>query len=121
MDLNRILDQFPLDEKLMSRVQEGFQADISSPESRVGVRPGIDPSSCCWLSAQTELPEYAFLAELALQLEPVICSEASSERTIAQQRRFLVPHRTRTNAHPLLARATMEDRRNQAQRHAAPV
>jgi hypothetical protein len=118
MGLNRILDQFRLDEEQTAKIQAAFQTYISSPESKVGVRPYMDTDRYCWLSAQTERREYAFLAEIALRLEPAICSEAPSERAIGQQRRFLTPHRTRSNTDLLLARTTMEDRRNQEQRRA---
>jgi hypothetical protein len=87
--LSRIFDQFQLDEGQMAKAQAGLQAEISTPESQVEVRPGIDPEGYCWLSAQTERPEYAFLVEIALRLEPAICSEAPSERAIGQQRRLL--------------------------------
>jgi hypothetical protein len=35
---------------------------------------------------------YAELSEIALRLEPAICSEAPSKRMLGQQRRFLAPH-----------------------------
>jgi hypothetical protein len=82
-------------------------------EAELGVRPAFDRTRYLWLSAQTERPEYALLAEIALRLEPAICSEAPSERAIGQQRRYLVPHRTRTKADLLLARTEMEDYRHQ--------
>jgi hypothetical protein len=116
--LNRILHQFRLDDEQTAKIREAFQTYISSPESQLGVRRFLDTERYCWLSAQTERPQYAFLAEIALRLEPAICSEAPSERAIGQQRRFLIPHRRRTNTDLLLARTTMEDRRNQAQRNA---
>jgi hypothetical protein len=75
-----------------------------------------DNTRFCWLSAAVDRPGYAMLAEIALRLEPALCSEAPSERTIGQQRRFLEQHRTRTDTDLLRARTTLEDRRNQARR-----
>jgi hypothetical protein len=114
--LDRILDQFrsPVDQTEI--IHRAFQHYISSVESAVGVMQGLDPARYCWLSAPTQRREYALLADIALRLEPAICSEAPSERSIGEQRRFLLPHRSRTNTDLLLARTTMEDRRNQEAR-----
>jgi hypothetical protein len=57
----------------------------------------------CWLETERKGEYYAFRAEIAIRLEPAICCEAPSERSIGQQRRFLLPHRARTQTDLLLA------------------
>jgi hypothetical protein len=84
------------------------------------VRQSIAPAQHCWLSAQIERPEYGFLVESALQLEPIICNEAASEQAIGQQWWFLMLHRIRTTTDFLHTRTPMEDRQNQGQRNAIP-
>jgi hypothetical protein len=107
--LARIIRQFGLGGDEKTGLETAFHQFLTSTESRVGVRVGFDPTRYLWLSAQTERPEYSVLAEIALRLEPAICSEAPSERAIGQQRRYLIPHRTRTKTDLLLARTEMED------------
>jgi hypothetical protein len=107
--LARIIRQFGLGGDEKTGLERAFHQFLTSPDSRVGVRVGFDPTRYLWLSAQTECPEYSVLAEIALRLEPAICSEAPSERAIGQQRRYLTPHRTRTKTDLLLARTEMED------------
>jgi hypothetical protein len=107
--LEQILRQFAFEDDEKTRIQTAFLQFITSPESRVGVRVGFDPTRYLWLSAQIERTEYSLLAEIALRLEPANCSEAPSERAIGQQRRYLAPHRTRTKPDLLLARTEMED------------
>jgi hypothetical protein len=118
--LERILDQFQLTEPETQSVRAAFDNYISSLESRVGVNPTPDGTRYCWLAAQTHSPQYAVLADIALRLEPAICSEAPSERSIGQQRRFLVSYRARTKPDLLLAKTTFEDRRNQARSTGRP-
>jgi hypothetical protein len=78
----------------------------------------MDTARYCWISAQNKCREYAFLAEIALRIEPAICSEASVEPAIGEQRQFLMSHRARTNTDLVLARTTMENHWNQTQRSA---
>jgi hypothetical protein len=111
--LDRILDQFDLGEQSSQSARQVFNHYLTSVESSLGVMAAPDGTRYCWLSAQTGHEEWACLAEIALRLEPAICSEAPSERSIGQHRRFLLQHRARTNPDLLLARTTLEDRRNQ--------
>jgi hypothetical protein len=54
---------------------------------------------------------YAELSEIALYLEPAICREVPSGRTLGQQQRFLAPHRMRMMPNLLLARTVIEESR----------
>jgi hypothetical protein len=114
--LNRILDQFHLGDEVTLDVQRAFNDYLTSSDAHLGVVAAPDNRRFCWLSAAVERPGYAMLSGIALRLEPALCSEAPSERTIGQQRRFLEQHRTRTDTDLLSARTTLEDRRNQARR-----
>jgi hypothetical protein len=114
--LNRILDQFDLGDEVTFDVQRAFNDYLTSSDAHLGVMAAPDNTRFCWLSAAVHRPGYAMLAEIALRLEPALCSEAPSERTIGQQRRFLEQHRTRTDTDLLRARTTLEDRRNQVRR-----
>jgi hypothetical protein len=111
--LGRILDQFDLAKQSSQSARQAFNHYLTSVESSIGVIAVPDRTRYCWLSAQTGHGESACPAEIALRLEPAICSEAPSERSIGQQRRFLLQHRARTNPDLLLPRTTLEDRRNQ--------
>jgi hypothetical protein len=116
--LDRILQQLGLDEDQKAQVKATFHHFLSSTSSSLGVMVGFDRTRYLWLSAQTERPEYSPLAEIALRIEPAICSEGPSERAIGQQRRYLIPHRTRTKPDLLLARTEMEDyQRSGTQQH----
>jgi hypothetical protein len=76
------------------RRAEGMKADHSPFFPwRKNVTHSADRELSCWLSFPEIHPKFTLLSEIALRLERLICSEASNERTIGQQRRFLMPHR----------------------------
>jgi hypothetical protein len=79
------------------------------PKAELELSVHVSGDRFCWLSAQASWPDCARLAEIAQRLEQAICSEALSERTIGQQRRFMAPLRMRTKPDLLLARTQMED------------
>jgi hypothetical protein len=119
--LMRILRQFHVSDQEAKETDDIFQVYLNAPEVSLGLASTGCPSTYCWLSATCVDPRYALLAEIALRLEPAICSEAPSERSIGQQRRFLMPHRTRTKLDLLLSRTIMEEKHhNQERMHVVP-
>jgi hypothetical protein len=107
--LERIITQFRFNQAERSDILGALDRLVSQPEEQLGVTRTVDRERFCWLSLPRIHPEFILLSEIALRLEPLICSEAPSERTIGQQRRFLTPHRTRTNTDLLLARTEIEE------------
>jgi hypothetical protein len=101
--------QLPLDER--RRVQGANQAFIQMPKSELELSVHVSADRFWWRSAQASWPDCARLAEIALRLEPAICSEGLSERTIGQQRRFMAPLRMRTKL-DFVARAQANGRRD---------
>jgi hypothetical protein len=112
--LDRVIRQFQLTEEEKDMTERAFHHFITAIEPKVGVPVGFDRTRYLWLSAQIQHQEYSVLAEIALRLEPAICSEAPSERALGQQRRYLTPHRTRTKPDLLLARTEIEDYQHQS-------
>jgi hypothetical protein len=110
--LDRILAQFHFGQGEARDVHRMLDNYLDLSEAEIEISQTFDERRYLWLSAPTRRPEYADLAEIALRLEPAICSESPSERAIGQQRRYLVPHRTRTKPDLLLARTEMDDFRN---------
>jgi hypothetical protein len=107
--LTRILSQFQVSDNEMKETKEIFQVYLTSTEETLNLGGMIHQNVYCWLSATCVGAEYAILAEIALRLEPAICSEAPSERAIGQQRRDLMPHRMRSKVDLLLARTQLEE------------
>jgi hypothetical protein len=110
--LERIMRQFRFPPEEVKRLRSAFQSFIQTPEPELHLSLHLSSARYCWLAARAEWPEIAGLADIALRLEPALSSEAPSERTIGQQRRFLMPHRMRTKPDLLLARTQMEDVRH---------
>jgi hypothetical protein len=110
--LDYILLQFRLGQSEKTAIQSAFQTFIGTADSELQLSRHLQGDRYCWLQGRAEWPEIAGLADIAMRLEPAICSEAPSERTIGQQRRFLAPFRMRTKPDLLLARTQMEDVRH---------
>jgi hypothetical protein len=107
--LERVAEQFGLGhEEQRSRFQ-AYDAYITDTERSLGLSESMDHERFLWEVVIATHPTAALFAEIALRLEPLVCSEAASERTIGQQRRHLAPHRMRTQTDLLLARSQMED------------
>jgi hypothetical protein len=67
-----------------------------------------DGDQYSWLSMDALRGSLREFAEVALRLDPTMCSEAISERTIGAQGRLMTPHRTRTRPDLLLALAELQ-------------
>jgi hypothetical protein len=114
IDLDRIADQYNLERaRQLRRVFANF---VSVPEADLCLSETGDVMRYVWLAsefADRQLTQasvcYAELSEIALRLEPAICREAPSERTLGQQRRFLAPHRMRMEPDLLLARTAIKE------------
>jgi hypothetical protein len=107
--LEQIADQFDYRSAQHERLMAVFDGYVTMDEAELPLSRTMDRRRYTWLSTSALGANYAELSEIALRLEPAICSEAPSERTIGQQRRFLSSHRIRTKSDLLLARTTLEE------------
>jgi hypothetical protein len=107
--LERVIAQFRFNETERQEILAALDRLVTEPEAQLRLTRTADRERFCWLTLPGIHPEFTLLAEIALRLEPLTCSEAPSERTIGKQRRFLTPHRTRTNTDLLLARTEIEE------------
>jgi hypothetical protein len=107
--LHRLITQWHFNLTERNNTLQALDRLVSQTEAELGLVRPVDRGRFCWLSLPRIHPEFTLLSEIALRLEPLICSEAPSERTIGQQRRFLTSHRTRTNTDLLLTRTEIEE------------
>jgi hypothetical protein len=107
--LERIAEQFRLEREERACLFQCFDVDIADSQRSLGLSESLDHERFRWEVIPAIHPTAALFAEIALRFEPLVCSEAASERTIGQQRRHLSPHRMRTGIDLLLARSQMED------------
>jgi hypothetical protein len=107
--LQRITVQFQMDSEEEASLYQAFDAFLADKDRNLQLSASLDGERFLWEVTPAYHPGVALLSDIALRLEPIICSEAASERTIGQQRRHLAPHRMRTNTDLLLARTQMED------------
>jgi hypothetical protein len=100
--LDRIADHHNLDQARRRQLVRAFANYVIVPKSHLGLSTTGDDARC--VSLASHLPDDRFmptrvssgeLSEIALRLEPAICREARSQRTLGQQRKFLAAHRGR--------------------------
>jgi hypothetical protein len=110
------VDQSDLDEARRRQLARAFANYVTMANPDLDLSTTGDDARAVWRASQ--LPDQRFiptsvsdgeLSEIALRLEPAICSEAPSERTLGQQRRFLAPHRMRMKRDSLLARTALAE------------
>jgi hypothetical protein len=114
--LNRIADQYQFPAPKRRQLERSFATFVSLPKAPLGLSKSGDGLRYNWLMidasddhASPDAVSFAQLSEIALRLEPSICSEAPTERTLGQQGRFLSPHRMRMKPDLLIARMTLEE------------
>jgi hypothetical protein len=107
--LEQIARQFKLAEIGIAELLAAFDNYVNQETRTLPVSPTLDGTRFTWISAEGSPAGFHLLSEIALRLEPATCSEALSERSLGQQRRYLAPHRLRTKPDLLLARTELDE------------
>jgi hypothetical protein len=107
--LCEILKQFGITKTERELVVGAFQWYMEAAPEKLPLKPGPGvagskkKSVYSWSAAPDE-EGWRIVADIGLRLVPLVCSEAISERTNSQMRRFLSPYRMRMGKGVLLAR-----------------
>jgi hypothetical protein len=91
--LQRIASQFQMNSEEEASLYQAFDAFLADKDRNLHLNVSLDGERFLWEVIPSYHPGVTLLCDIALRLEPLICSEAASERTIGQQRRHLAPHR----------------------------
>jgi hypothetical protein len=101
--VQRIAKQFRIDSQEETSLYQAFGAFLADKDQNSQLSTSLDGEPFLWEPTPADHPGIVLLSDIALRLEPLICSEAASEPTVGEQRRHLEPHRMGINTDQLLA------------------